>query len=131
MHSRTVPEPPIAALRAASETRAGTAGSIRPIRSAEPDDRTARLGHFDARLAGAVDALANRARRARMPSKDGFGHARRDSRIDPAYLVSRAPLRAASGSIEGAPLAGVPVLAISAVAAPLVAAASAALAVAG
>ncbi len=47
------------------------------------------------------------------------------------YFSERAPLRAASGSTDGAPDAGVPVLAISAVGAPSVAAASAAFAVAG
>ena len=47
------------------------------------------------------------------------------------YFSERAPLRAASGSTDGAPEAGVPVFAISAVGAPLVAAASAAFAVAG
>ena len=47
------------------------------------------------------------------------------------YFSERAPLRAASGSTDGAPDAGVPVLAMSAVGAPFVAAASAAFAVAG
>ena len=47
------------------------------------------------------------------------------------YFSERAPLRAASGSTDGAPDAGVPVLAMSAVGAPSVAAASAAFAVAG